>query len=435
MGAILTAILAMARAVPRFRRPGLQNCPMARSDFPRVLAAEGVSNFGSMLSRLAIPFLAALMLQATPWQMSMLLVADVVSAALGSLWLGGVVDRSGKRAVMLVCDGLRALTLVLLAAAAWLDQVGMATLLAASAVNGALTQGFELARSAWIAQTVAAGDLPRRNAQLSMTGSLSETAAFALGGWLYQGFGAAFALAVDALSFAVSALCLRGVREVRAAPSLASASARARWRGAWEDAGLGLRTVAAQPSLRALAMIEVLVAAGMSLYGSCFMIYVTRDIGFDTGPLGMIFAVGGLGALVGGWLAPALGRRFGAGRAMAAGLALLALGSWCVPAATQVGALAVALLVMQQVVGDGGHTLHDVHDRSLRQTLVPPELLARADAGIRAAGQFATLGGAVLGGLLGESLGARWVLVLAAGLFLAAAATAVSRLAPLHRAV
>jgi MFS family permease len=387
-----------------------------------------------MLSRLAIPFLAALLLQATPLQMSLLLVADVVSAALGSLWLGGLVDRAGKRAVMLACDGLRALTLALLASAAWFNQVGMLALLAASAANGLLTMGFELARSAWIAQTVEAYDLPRRNAQLSMTGSLSETAAFALGGWLYQGLGATLALAVDALSYAASALCLRGVREVRVASSLPMTAVRATWRRAWDDAAIGLRTVTAQPSLRALAGIEMLVAGGMSLYGSCFMIYVARDIGMDTGPLGMIFAVGGLGALTGGWLAPTLGRRFGAGRAMASGLALLALGSWCAPAATQAGALAVVLLVLQQIIGDGGRTVHDVHDRSLRQTLVPPELLARADAGIRAVGQAATLGGALLGGLLGEHFGARWVLLLAAGLFMAAAALALVRLAPLHRA-
>ena len=38
-----------------------------------VLAAEGVSNFGSMLSRLAIPWLAALVLQATPSKMAALL--------------------------------------------------------------------------------------------------------------------------------------------------------------------------------------------------------------------------------------------------------------------------------------------------------------------------------------------------------------------------
>ena len=47
----------------------------------RVLAAEAVSNFGSMLSRLALPWLAALVLLATPAQMAWLLMADVGAAA------------------------------------------------------------------------------------------------------------------------------------------------------------------------------------------------------------------------------------------------------------------------------------------------------------------------------------------------------------------
>ena len=42
---------------------------MTDREFPRVLAAEGISNFGAMLSRLAIPWLAVLSLQATPSQL------------------------------------------------------------------------------------------------------------------------------------------------------------------------------------------------------------------------------------------------------------------------------------------------------------------------------------------------------------------------------
>lgn len=87
---------------------------MQRQDFPRVLAAQGVSNFGTLLSRLAIPFLAALQLQATPLQRAALLA-----------------------------DGLRCAVL-------------------AAAVSGLCTVAFELARSVWTAQRVVNADLPRR---------------------------------------------------------------------------------------------------------------------------------------------------------------------------------------------------------------------------------------------------------------------------------
>ncbi len=403
---------------------------MTDRDFPRLLAAEGISNFGSMLSRLAIPWLAVLTLQATPSQLAALLVADVAAAALGALLLGSLVDRSGKRAAMLLCDALRALVLSLLAWGAWRGGLNFTLLLAAAAAGGLLTVGFELARSAWIAQSTEVGNLPGRNAQLSVAGSVSEAAAFALGGWLYQGLGAALALAVDACSYMASALCLRGVREV-APPARTSKpfALPGAWRRLLQESGDGLRAVAARPVLRALAGVESLLAFSMALAGTSVMIFVSRDIGLPTGWLGMIFATGALGAIVGASLAPRLGRRFGAGRTMAGGLVLYTLGAACVPLVGSVGAVAVALLVLQQIVGDAGHTLHDVQDRSLRQTAVPVELLARADAGIRSAGQLATLAGALVGGLLGDALGARSVLWLAVAAGAAAALTVACTLA------
>lgn len=408
---------------------------MTDREFPRVLAAEGISNFGAMLSRLAIPWLAVLSLQATPSQLAALLVADVAAAALGSLLLGSLVERSGKRAAMLLCDALRALVLGLLAWGAWRGGLNFTLLLAAAAAGGLLTVAFELARSAWMAQRTDPGELADRNARLSVVGSVSEAAAFALGGWLYQGLGASMALAVDACSYLASALCLRGVRETPPVARVASTSgAAAALRQLLRDSAEGLRAVAARPLLRALAGIESLLAFSMALAGTSVMIFVSRDIGLPTGWLGMIFATGALGAIIGASLAPRLGRRFGPGRTMAGGLLLYTLGAACVPMVGSMGTLAVLLLVTQQIVGDAGHTLHDVHDRTLRQTAVPAELLVRTDAGIRSAGQLATLAGALVGGVMGDALGARsvlWLAVVAGGAAALLAAITLARPAAL----
>ncbi len=410
-------------------------------EFQRLLAAEGISNFGAMLSRLAIPWLAALVLQATPWQMAMLLVADVAAAAAGALLLGAWVERRGKRGVMLWCDGARALVLLALAALAWRGEATMGLLALAAGANGVLTMAFEVARSAWMAQRLEAGELVQRNAQMSIASSLSETAAFALVGWLFQWLGAVVALVVDALSYIASALCLRAVREVPAAtgPEVAAAPGRdaqgavmARlaalgrtWR---HDVAQGLVAIAAHPTLRALAVIEGLLALSGSLAGTSYMIYVARDLAIATGPLGIVFALGGLGAVVGARLAQRTAHRLGVGRAMTFGLGAVALGAACIPLATGAGLGAIALLVAHQIMGDGGHTLFSVHDRTLRQTEVEPQLLARADAGIRGLGQCATLAGALLGGAVGSALGARGVLWLSAAVLLLAALYAAARL-------
>jgi Na+/melibiose symporter-like transporter len=395
----------------------------ASHDLRRVIAAEGVSNFGSMLSRLAIPWVATLMLGATPAAMAWLLVADVAAAAIGSLLLGGVIDRAPKRLAMRCCDGLRALVLAAVAVGAWQGWVSMPLLVAAAAAGGMLTAAFELARSAWIAQRVDAGGLPTINARLSMVSSVAETVAFALGGWLYQLVGAALALGLDGLSYLGSALLLRGVREAPRvlSPDAGRGPSRSWWHSWWGDLCEGWRVLLQHPRLRALAAVETLRQLGLGLAGTSYMIYVARDLALPTGVQGMVFALGSVGAFAGAAMAPLLGRAIGSGGAMACGLALLCIGALCIPAAQGAGLAAVALLVAHQLIGDGGETLHDVHDRTLRQTAVAAAWLARVDAALRGIGQAATLAGAALGGAIGSALSARSVLVLSAGAFGAAA--------------
>jgi Major Facilitator Superfamily len=301
----------------------------------------------------------------------------------------------------------------------------MALLIGVSAVSGLATAAFELARSAWMAQRVPVAELPRRNAQLSMVGSLSETAAFALGGWLYQALGAVLALVVDALSYLASALCLKGVVEV---PGGAAAPAGPAWRALLDDTRAGLRAIAAHPALRAMAVIEALLGATVALTGSAYMIHVSRDVALATGPIGVIAALGAAGAMAGAALAERIGAAIGPGRTMAVGLLALALGAACIPMAQQAGWVAIGWLVAHQIVGDAGHTLHAVHDRTLRQTAAEPALLARVDAGLRAAGQGALLLGASLVALLGSVASARTLLWLAAALALAAALFAAATL-------
>ena len=144
-------------------RPAAATDAGSTRDFRRVLASEGISNFGSMLSRVALPWLATLVLDATPLQMALLLVADVAAGAAGALVLGTLVDRADKRTVMIASDIARAALLAGLAALAWANLLSMPLLAGAAALSGALGVAFELARSAWVAQSAAPERLPGRN--------------------------------------------------------------------------------------------------------------------------------------------------------------------------------------------------------------------------------------------------------------------------------
>jgi len=69
-----------------------------------------------------------------------------------------------------------------------------------------------------------------------------------------------------------------------------------------------------------------------------------------------------------------------------------------------------------------------VHDRTLRQTIAAPELLARVDGGLRSLGRLATLAGALGGGALATALGTRVAIVTMVVLLGIAAAVAHHRL-------
>lgn len=380
--------------------------------FRRVLAAEVVSNFGSMLTRLVIPWIATLMLAATPLEIGFLAVADLAAAAAGALVLGALIDRFPTRRVMVLADLVRAALIGLLAFVVWRGSVTIAFLMSIAAASGLATLAFELARSAWMAQNLDAGSLVTRNAQLAAAGNVTEAASFGIGGWLYQWLGGALSLAVDAASYVVSALCLARVGDTRVPsagagrwPSLAELAAEAR---------SGLVSLTAEPTLRGLALVHAVVVGAMSLTATSYMIYVARDLALATGVLGLVFAVGGVGSALGAWLAPSLGRRLGSRVAVVAGLGCAASGAFLIPIAAPPLVLAIVLLAAHQLIGDAGMVVHEIHDRSLRQALAPADQLAKVDAGIRLLGHCAALVGAIGGGAFATAVGARAALFVAA---------------------
>jgi predicted MFS family arabinose efflux permease len=65
-------------------------------------------------------------------------------------------------------------------------------------------------------------------------------------------------------------------------------------------------------------------------------------------------------------------------------------------------------------MGDGGFTVYEINQVSLRQALAPERLLGRVNASMRFVAQGALLLGSLTGGLLGELIGLRTTLVMGA---------------------
>jgi len=382
--------------------------PDVSAGMRRLIASEVLSSFGSMLSRLAMAWIAALFLDATPIQMAWLVIADVIAGALGTLLIGGWVDRHSRRMIMMLADGVRAAFMAGVVLLYLFDALSFWMLVVQSAMNGLAAMVFSIARSAWIADNVPNEGLTLRNSQMSAASSSSEAVAFGGGGWLFQLFGPVAALVTDTLSYIGSAWFLRGIPE-RLPDSPIPARAKTPW---FSDVASGFHAVRASSVLKTLVVSDVLMTLSFSITSTVYMIFVTRDLAVSTGVQGLIFATGALGSLAGAAMAPSLGRKIGAGRSLAVGLLAAGIGAVCIPLAPSAAVVVVVLLVTHQIVGDTGSVIAMIHGRTLRQLHAPKGSRGRVDAAMRSVSQGITVVGALAGGLFASAIGTRealWV--------------------------
>ena len=155
--------------------------------------------------------------------------------------------------------------------------------------------------------------------------------------------------------------------------------------------------------------------SAFGVFMACYTLFAARELALPTGPLGMVYGLGGVGSLVAALAAPRLGARLGVRNCLLLGLSLGAVGlALAVLAPRGAPATALTMLALQQLVGDGGWTLFLVHAESLRMQLAPAAARARVAAGASALTVIARLAGAAGAAALAPRYGARGALVLGA---------------------
>src|SRR2546426_7030612 len=95
------------------------------ADFMKLWVGQTISLFGSALSRLALPLIAAITLNATPAEMGLLAAVGTAPSLVVGLFAGVWVDRSRRRTLLIAGDIGRALLLATIPAAALLGGLSM----------------------------------------------------------------------------------------------------------------------------------------------------------------------------------------------------------------------------------------------------------------------------------------------------------------------
>jgi MFS family permease len=377
--------------------------------FVRVWAAATISIFGSLITRMALPFVAILVLGAGPFEVAILRSLDVLAALVFGLAAGAWVDRLRRRPVLVWADLGRALLLASVPLAFVFGVLSLAQLLAVTLLTAVLSTFFDAADNAYLPTIVRKEELVDANSALTASGSAAEFTAFGISGFLIQVFTAPIAILVDSVSFVASALLLGSIRTAEDPPP--PIAERRRILAEIRD---GVALVRRDPVLRALAFSEMTQGMLWGVFGATYLLFAFDVLQLGPAAIGLITGAGGLGSLIGALAAGRAARRWGIGMTAVVGLLLAALGNAFVPLAPA-GApvIAAAFLVAQQLVGDGGVTIYAITEQTVRQSTVDNRLLGRVASTMVVASGAAQLVATLGAGALAEVLGLRLVAVLA----------------------
>ena len=379
----------------------------------RLWLGQTVSEFGSVITRDALPLVAVLTLQATPTQMGVLAALSMLPAFLIGLPAGAWVDRVRRRPIMIASDLLRAALLASIPAAFVLGALRIEQLYLVAMLAGALDILFDTAYQSYLPSLVERENLVEGNSKLGATESIAEIGGSALAGTLVQILSAPMTILIDAVSFLASVVSVALIRKPEPRPQPSGQPNLRR------EIVVGLGFVARQPILRALVGATAMRAFFGNFYAALYSLYALRELKLTPAILGLLIASGGLGSLFGALFTERAARRFGLGQTLVGGMLVSGLLGLFIPLAGGPLWMAVAMLFVPQFFGDAVSTVFSINATSLRQTITPDHFLGRMNATMNfVLGGVATVG-VLVGGLLGDVLGLRpavWIAAIGSGL-------------------
>lgn len=368
-------------------------------DFRLLWAGETISLLGSNVATVALPLVAVVTLQASTFVVGLLSAIAWLPWFLIGLPAGAWVDRWRKRPVMLACNVISMVVFASIPVAAWFGLLTVAQLLVVALLGGVTKVFFTTAYRAYVPLIVHDGQLLGANARLQGSESAVQVAGPGLGGALAQAFGAAAGLLADAVSFGLSAVCLRSIKQAEDRPQRSNRRLRA-------EIADGVRFLAHDRYLRRLAVFAAISNVALEGYQAIQIVFLSRDLGLSPGMVGLVLAVSALGGVAGAGIAGKLGARIGTARAFLVAEAVAAL-------LLLVGPFGLVTFVTAGVAISMGLLVSNILTVTFRQRYCPPELFGRITTSIATLSYGGIALGALLGGVLGEWLGVRptmWIM-------------------------
>ncbi|MFF1649428.1 MFS transporter [Streptomyces sp. NPDC058240] len=375
-------------------------------DFMLLWSGQTVSEMGSAVTQVALPLLAVVALNASTFQVGLLTAATTLAFAVIALPAGAMVDGAAKRSIMIVCNVLRLAIIGSVPVAAAFGVLTMAQLYVVAVAAGVCSVFFDVSYQSYVPSLIRADDLMSANGKLGTTQAFAQLGGPSLGGGLVGLFGAAGAMTADAVSYAVSALSILGIRTREEPPPERSADETLRRRIAE-----GLKFVFGHSILRRVVACTGTANLFSGMSTALAMVFLVRVLHVRPALTGLIMAGAAIGGIAGGAFAGRLAKKVGSARII--WVSMLVFSAPQVIAAAAWQGWGVLLFPLGWGIAYFSGMVYNIAQLSYRQSVTPPELMGRMNAAVRwVVWGTLPLGGA-LGGVLGTLIGVRPALWLA----------------------
>jgi MFS family permease len=359
-------------------------------------AGQTFSELGNSFALVALPLLV---LQATGSvaQMGLLTGIAGVGTIVTGVFAGVLVDRLDRRRLMIICDVVR---MVLHGAipVCWLFGPQVWLLYVVMATTSVFSMIFKVTYVTAVPNLVDGDRIIEANGRLETTNAIASIVGPVLAGALAGLFGAPAAIAVNAVSFGVSAVALALVRfrtQLRTGAGKALSDAKNGFLA-------GFTFLWRTPVLRWLAILLTMVSFLTLGMMDVIIFHVREGLGQSDQVVGIVVGVAGGGTVLAAALIPVLRRRLGFGPCWIGSYVLCGAAAMAVGVSTTVLVLALAVFCYTFGLGVAG-----ISSMSLRQAVTPDHLLGRVTSAFWTAHMaLAPLGAAAITGLV-EAHGVR----------------------------
>ncbi len=390
-----------------------------QGDFMKLWTGQSISQFGDEITQLGIPLLATVVLGAGPLEMGILGVVRFLPWILFTLPAGVWVDRMRRRPILIGADIARAALLASIPIAFVADVLTLIQVYVVAFVAGTLEVFFDVAYQSYLPSIVERDELVEGNSKLELSRAGSQVAGPTVAGFLIQAIGAPFAIAFDALSSLGAASFIGLIRRKETGPE-AHDPAAGKPPSMWQEARAGIGYVVTNRYLRSIAACTGTANLFGNISGAVLILYLVREdigLGLDAGMIGIIFALGNLGVILGALTGGRVAKAIGIGWTIVLSAALSGFAAFAVPLAPRDDPFLV--LVIGGLFLGYGVVVYNVNQVGLRQAITPDRMMGRMNATMRLIVWGTIPIGALIGGILGTVFGlvpALWVAAVGASL-------------------